>query len=577
MRIKHQLLFVTTFIAIIAVILASGIIGYLSYKLSKEALKQNVQNHLTSIQELKKEQVENYFKTIRAQVLSFSDDKMISTALESFKSAFEIYGKEIGENNLAKYKKADIEIYLEEFSNRYKEKNISALPSNTAKLINLNSNETFALQYFYIFNNKFSIGQKARLDEGQDNTTYSKVHNKFHPFFRDYLEKFNFYDMFLVGLDGVVYYTKEKKVDFTSSLIDGPFADSQLAKVFNMAKASPNNDFSFLSDFKPYIPSYGDEVAFIATPIFKEGIKIGVLIFQIHQDVINNILVKNKNLASSWMGKTGEVYIVGEDNKLRTENRLFLESPNNYAEIMESYLSKDTLTLIKTKHTTIGLQKIISPDLAVDLNQTSNYKTIEDFLGHKYLASVSPLSIEDLKWEIVCSISKEEALAGINTLGHKIYFSSLILMVVLVSLSFIMGKRLVLICSEPIEKISDEIQYLAKHQDLTKRLQVTSNDEIGEMASSLNGLLANFQHICMEALQSSKLVKNTLEEISLFDKNEKNQQPESKTSISNEEKIKHMKNIMDAATNLGHFSDKLTKLSEQFKIIEEQAEQKSEW
>ena len=54
------------------------------------------------------------------------------------------------------------------------------------------------LQYSYIAENPNPTGQKHLLDAPSDGSTYSQVHQRYHPIIRNFLERFGYYDIFLV-------------------------------------------------------------------------------------------------------------------------------------------------------------------------------------------------------------------------------------------------------------------------------------------------------------------------------------------------------------------------------------------
>ena len=66
-------------------------------------------------------------------------------------------------------------------------------------------------------------------------------------------------------------------------------------------------------DFKRYTPSYEAPASFIASPIFDGDKKVGVAIFQMPIDRINGVMGFR-----SGMGETGESYLVGPDNLVRS-------------------------------------------------------------------------------------------------------------------------------------------------------------------------------------------------------------------------------------------------------------------
>ena len=95
---------------------------------------------------------------------------------------------------------------------------------------------TVALQYSYIKANPNPLGSKDKLDKALDVSQYSLLHGLYHPIIRSYLEKFGYYDIFLVQPEtGKVVYTVFKELDYATSLIDGPYAHTGLGEAFRLA------------------------------------------------------------------------------------------------------------------------------------------------------------------------------------------------------------------------------------------------------------------------------------------------------------------------------------------------------
>ena len=85
-----------------------------------------------------------------------------------------------------------------------------------------------------------------------------------------------------------------KEVDYATSLLNGPYRDSGLAKVFNKAKKAKDPGFVSIVDFDHYAPSYHDEASFIASPIYDGDNMIGVLAFQMPVNRINDIMTNRQ-------------------------------------------------------------------------------------------------------------------------------------------------------------------------------------------------------------------------------------------------------------------------------------------
>ena len=267
MKIKAKMLISSVLLAAIPVLTASIAISYLAYNESHITMEQAAQEKLTAIREATSRHIEDQFALYREQVITYSSNGMIIDAMRDFKPAFISYTQETNadtEQLLSALKP----YYDDEFGIEYQRRN-NGDTVNTRDLYQGQPAVTTALQYTFIRNNPNPLGSKHLLDSTADGSRYGQLHRRYHPSIRKFLEEFKYYDIFLVDPDsGHVVYSVFKELDYATSLITGPFKNSGLAKAFARANASDTADFSYLQDFAPYTPSYGDSAAFIASPIY---------------------------------------------------------------------------------------------------------------------------------------------------------------------------------------------------------------------------------------------------------------------------------------------------------------------
>ena len=101
-----------------------------------------------------------------------------------------------------------------------------------------------------IVNNPNPIGLKDALKK-PDKTAYSRLHSELQPFIRDYLKTYGFYDIFLVDSQSSrVVYSVFKELDFGTSLVDGPFAETALGRIFQLANSADAPGEFFVEDFE---------------------------------------------------------------------------------------------------------------------------------------------------------------------------------------------------------------------------------------------------------------------------------------------------------------------------------------
>ena len=171
-----------------------------------------------------------------------------------------------------------------------------------------------ALQYLYIADNANPVGEKQKLDAAGDGSEYSRVHAKYHPFFREFIDTFKYYDYFLIDADsGRVVYTNFKEIDFQTNVKEGPLVNTNFSHTVKKALASTDPKAVFISDIERYMPSYNDGAIFVTAPIVDNGKTIGAVAFQLPTDQLANAFTIVKQL-----GTTADGFVVGADMKMRT-------------------------------------------------------------------------------------------------------------------------------------------------------------------------------------------------------------------------------------------------------------------
>jgi signal transduction protein with GAF and PtsI domain len=190
-------------------------------------------DQLKSINSTKKRNVEYYFDIIRNQIRTFSENKMIIDAVKSFRKTFAAVQQGVTDEELQAMKANLQRYYADEFIPRLKE--------NTDQLERVEHYfpkevQADILQYHYISNNPHPTGQKSLLDDAGDGSEYSKIHAYYHPVMRSYLEKFGYYDIFLIDpVTGDMVYSVFKEIDFATSLVTGLYNQTNFGRVVKEA------------------------------------------------------------------------------------------------------------------------------------------------------------------------------------------------------------------------------------------------------------------------------------------------------------------------------------------------------
>jgi len=250
------------------------VISLISLYISNSALSEQAFGKLENIREVKKSQLENFFRE-RKQDMNILIETVATFrqgAIEKFAAAQEI-------------KKAQIEEYFQ--------KCLSDL-----KVISNNSSVITAL---------FRFGSTIDEDGIFDDGRYIYYDNEFGNSLKQFKNEYGYHDLLLITKEGRIVYSTNKEFDLTQNLITGELKNRNIGKCFQESMKGLS-----VQDFEMYSPSGNQYIAFIGAPIMYEEEVAGAVILKITKEPINKIVQRRKGL-----GKTGETYIAGKsDSKI---------------------------------------------------------------------------------------------------------------------------------------------------------------------------------------------------------------------------------------------------------------------
>ena len=301
----------------------------------------------------------------------------------------------------------------------------------------------------------------------------SPVDEKGNEFYKKYVEMYGYYDLFLMTADGYCFYSAAKEADYQTNFVNGKFASSGLGKLTRDVLKS--REFG-IADFEPYEPLNGEPAAFIAQPMVdgRDGEVEVVVAMQLSLDAINKIMLQREG-----MGETGESYLVGPDNLMRSDS--FLDPTNHTVKASFANPAKGSVNSSSVKEALAG---------------NSGAQIIEDYNGMQVLSAYAPLEIDGIKWALVTEIEEAEAFAAVKTLEWILVIVGVIGIVLIVGLALLITKSI----TTPVVEASAMLTEMSRGH-LGDRLVVNSNDEIGEMAGTMNQFADNLEGEMVVALE----------------------------------------------------------------------------
>ncbi|TWI52958.1 methyl-accepting chemotaxis protein [Halalkalibacter nanhaiisediminis] len=110
---------------------------------------------------------------------------------------------------------------------------------------------------------------------------------------------------------------------------------------------------------------------------------------------------------------------------------------------------------------------------------------------------------EEMDWGIMISVPTSEAFADANSLLNYFIIITIIFIVVGAIINYVINMRSL----KPIKEVTDKIEELANDEgDLTQRLNIHRNDEVGRLANSFNSLLDSLQNLIGDILHKGEVV-----------------------------------------------------------------------
>ncbi|MFH1138979.1 MAG: methyl-accepting chemotaxis protein [Pseudomonadota bacterium] len=454
------------------------IVCFYGYRTLEQNLENVSRQRLSSVQEGKKMEIERYVRTIENQVVTFSQDRMIVDALSAFSSSYNMLEDEDQAGFASDKNKKE-----EQLRARYYHQQANTLdaPEEAAALWWPDSLITQMLQHYYISANPFPIGEKAKLDMAEDGSSYSYIHQTYHPAIHNYLAKFGYYDIFLIDPDGSVVYTVFKELDFATNLVTGPYNQTGLAKVFKSAVDGKNRDRVFFADFEPYAPSYNLPAAFIASPVYNVDRLMGVLAFQISIETINDVMTSNQRWKEVGMGDTGETFMVGPDFLFRSQARPLLDNQADFIKKLDkNTISQGEIRRIEATKSVIGALKFKSPAAADALAGQSGVVETKDYLGRDVLLAYAPLEMPGTTWGLISLFEKKELFASLLELKEIMLFIGVVGVIAVVAAGFFFARTI----SRPLNQIigvlstsSTEIAATVEQQERIAQQQAAAVQE----------------------------------------------------------------------------------------------------
>ncbi len=481
-----------------AMVILGFSIAFWAAKSAKDEILNTRIDQMSSIKISKVQHLQDYFTQIQYIMESKTSTNKTSRLLWSFDEGFE--GFEDLDIDIDEAREALLKYYEKEYLTRVdysipnspqKRQLQEYLPKTTAGII---------AQYLYIAQNTKSYDLKHTfISNIKYKDMYSDTHLQEHLSLITMLEKFGKEDVYIVNPDGTVIYSIYKNCDFGTNLLSGPYKDSGLGRIFKKSQKLKPGEV-VMEDISNYEPSLNKKVAFMAMPIYFKKDYEGTIIFQFPMTKVDEIMNFNNEYDKVGLGKTGEAFLIGNDNFMRSNSRFSPEIDD-----------------INVKHnkTTTGYFQVNTKATQAALSGENNTVVANDYSKNEVITSYAPLDIYGLKWGVVVKIDTDEALLGASEKFVTLIIGAIVLIFIIVIISLFTIQKLIM---SKLKSLQVTTYDLAKGDgDLTAQIIVPEGDEIAEIAGNMNELIEKIRITVSKATTTSSqnlIIAKTLSDAS---------------------------------------------------------------
>jgi PAS domain S-box-containing protein len=343
----------------------------------------------------------------------------------------------------------------------------TVVDSTYERLTQIRISKTMAIEnYFRDLQTVISLISAHELTDDLLNSPNLSKFPEFRRLLDNYVLDYNIFDMILLNKGGRVIYTTRKDIEDGITILAKDSSYTKIKDLFTWGIKAQEGSSLFL-DFDKDALNPLNATSFVATPIFKGGQMLGVLILKISISEIDRITSDNFAWATHGMGQTGEILIYGEDWSLRNTGRFRVEN---------SRTKKDDSEVLSANRGDEDVKKIESLSEVREIGKDYRGKQVIRSIGKIYLPN------GDL-WYIQAKIDESEAFAVLDRIAIASSAAAVLIFILFFFATFAATGKVI----EPIQLLTDRLEKLGT-TNLSQKINYQSNDEIGLLVSKYNQL-----------------------------------------------------------------------------------------
>ncbi|MCV2396333.1 adenylate/guanylate cyclase domain-containing protein [Actinotalea sp. M2MS4P-6] len=467
-RLSRQLAAALVVTALLAVVT----FGVLNFVAARNLLVGGTEAQLAAVGATRADTIEAGAQRLIAEVSTASTDPAIATGLKDVTAAFaELEDRELTPEQLAELESwyADRVVGPANDAGLGPYDVATMLPSTTAGRW---------VQYQYTMR---PAGAEPPVDAG-DGTTYSAVSASLSAPLQGMSDGLGGGDVLLVDATGTIVFSLDKGNDLGTSLVTGPYAGSELARVVTERLPLARLGTTLLTDFTIY--ATGRVALFAVTAVRSGNEVVGALAVQVPVSAINALTSADGSWDAIGLAD-GDAYLVSANLTLQSEPRAWLEDPQGYLERLRSGTEEEQAEadLIEVFGSPVGIQVVDTAPVRAALDGAAFRGATRSDLGDQTFAAAESFNPGGRQWVVVTEVPRSSSLAPLTEYVLRILLVLAIVLPVVAGLGLWLSRLL----TRPIPPTVDAAAAIVdgeRHPEV----DTARRDEFGDLGRRLTAM-----------------------------------------------------------------------------------------
>ncbi|TFH14030.1 MAG: HAMP domain-containing protein, partial [Acidimicrobiales bacterium] len=291
-------------------------------------------------------------------------------------------------------------------------------------------------------------------------------------------------DLMLIDANGNIVYSADKRIDLATNLANGPYAESQLARLVTEDLGQVRAGDALLTDFSVYVPGGARPVMFAGAVIRRGNEVVGTLAVEIPVEAIDAITGTGPEVEPTGL-ETLASYVVSTDLLLQSTPQTWFDDPSAY---LEGISDAETRRLVEALGSPVGVEIIDTEPVRAAVDGEPFVGRSTSATGQRTYSSSASINVPGASWVVVTEVPLSVVRRPLLDFLLRMGVVAAVLLPLAALAGFLLARRL----TRPIPVAVAAARAVAdgeRHLELPPR----GNDEFGDLQRRLTKMAATLE------------------------------------------------------------------------------------